>query len=114
MSIMDGLSAENYDRSYSDVQLVKRIVAFFRPHLGKVGLVSLMVTLTSLASIMTSILISRGIDLLGGNPALQLLLALAGVVMMIPFLLVAATILIFFSRSSARRHAAMRAQSIGR
>ena len=42
------------------------------------------------------------------------ILALAGVVMMIPFLLVAATVLIFFSRSSARRHAAVRAQSIGR
>jgi hypothetical protein len=44
----------------------------------------------------------------------DVILALAGVVMMIPFLLVAATILIFFSRSSARRHAAVRAQSIGR
>jgi hypothetical protein len=42
------------------------------------------------------------------------LLALAGVVMMIPFLLIAATVLIFFSRSSARRHAAVRAQSVGR
>jgi len=43
-----------------------------------------------------------------------MLLALAGVVMMIPFLLVAATIPIFFSRSSGRRHAAVRAQSLGR
>jgi len=83
MSIMGGLSAENYDRSYSDVQLVRRIAAYFRPHLGKVGLVSLMVTLTSLASIATPILISRGIDLLGGNPELQLLLGLAGVVTVI-------------------------------
>ena len=83
MSIMGGLSAENYDRSYSDVQLVQRIAAYFRPHLGKVGLVSLMVTLTSLASIATPILISRGIDLLGGDPQLQLLLALAGVVTVI-------------------------------
>ena len=43
-----------------------------------------------------------------------MILALAGVVMMIPFLLVAATVLIFFSRSHARRHAAVRAQSVGR
>jgi hypothetical protein len=42
------------------------------------------------------------------------LLALAGVVMMIPFLLLAATVLIFFSRSSARRHASVRASPIGR
>ena len=42
------------------------------------------------------------------------LLALAGVVMMIPFLLIAATVLIFLSRSSARRHASVRTHSIGR
>jgi hypothetical protein len=43
-----------------------------------------------------------------------MILALAGVVMMIPLLLVAATVLIFLSRSSARRHASVRAHPIGR
>jgi ATP-binding cassette, subfamily B, bacterial len=80
MSIMGGLSAENYDRSYSDPQLVRRIAAYFRPHLAKVALVALMVSLISLASIVTPILISRGIDLLSGNPQLQLLLGLAAIV----------------------------------
>lgn len=80
MSIMGGLNAEEYDRSYSDRELVQRIAAYFRPHLGKVGLVATMVTLISLASTITPIVISRGIDLLKGNPALQLLLSLAAVV----------------------------------
>lgn len=80
MSIMGGLNAEKYDRSYSDWQLVRRIVAYFRPQLGKVGLVALMVTLTSLMATLTPILISRGIDLLGGNPQLQLLIALIATV----------------------------------
>ncbi len=39
------------------------------------------------------------------------ILALAGVVMMVPFLLVAGTVLMFFSRFSARRHASVRPQS---
>ncbi|HTS52254.1 MAG TPA: hypothetical protein VMH26_03180 [Burkholderiales bacterium] len=42
------------------------------------------------------------------------ILALAGVVMMVPFLLVTATVLIFFSRSSARRQAGVRTHSVGR
>lgn len=37
-----------------------------------------------------------------------MILALAGVVMMIPFLLLAATVLIFMSRSNSRRHVALR------
>jgi molybdenum cofactor cytidylyltransferase len=43
-----------------------------------------------------------------------MILALAGVVMMVPFLLVAATVLMFFSRSSARRHTGVRTHSISR
>ncbi len=80
MSIMGGLSAEEYDRSYSDWQLVRRIAAYFRPHLGKVALVAFMVTLTSFVATITPIIVSRGIDALGGSPQLQLLLAMAAAV----------------------------------
>jgi len=80
MSIMGGLNAEEYDRSYSDRELVRRIAAYFRPHGKRVALVALMVSLISLASTVTPIVIARGIDLLAGNPQLQLLLALAAVV----------------------------------
>jgi ATP-binding cassette subfamily B protein len=80
MGIMGGLSAEEYDRTYSDGQLVRRIVAYFRPQLGKMLLVTAMVLLTSLVATISPILISRGIDMLSGNPTLQLLLGLAAVV----------------------------------
>ncbi len=80
MSIMGGLTAEEYDRSYSDWQLVRRIAAYFRPHLGEVALVAFMVTLTSFVATVTPIIVSRGIDALGGNPQLQLLLTMAAVV----------------------------------
>lgn len=80
MGIMGGLNAEEYDRSYTDRELVRRIVGYFRPQARKVALVAAMVSLVSLLATITPILISRGIDLLDGNPSLQLLLALAAVV----------------------------------
>ena len=80
MGITGGLNAEEYDRSYSDWQLVRRITAYFRPHLGKVGLVAFMVALLSLAATVTPIVISYGIDTLAGNPQIQLLIGLAALV----------------------------------
>ncbi|RIK34588.1 MAG: ABC transporter ATP-binding protein [Chloroflexi bacterium] len=80
MGIMGGLNAEEYDRSYSDRELVRRIAVYFRPHLGKVGLVAGMVTLTSLTGTLTPIVISRAIDTLEGNPQVQVLIAAAAVV----------------------------------
>ncbi len=83
MGIMGGLNAEEYDRSYSDRELVRRITAYFRPQLRKMLVVAAMVSLISLVSTATPILIARGIDLLAGNPQLQLLLSLAAVVTVI-------------------------------
>jgi ABC-type multidrug transport system fused ATPase/permease subunit len=80
MSIMGGLSAEAYDRSYSDRELVRRIAAYFRPHRRTVTLVALMVVLISLASTVTPVLISRGIDMLTRDRRLQLIVALAAIV----------------------------------
>ena len=80
MGITGGLQAEDYDRTYSDWQLVRRIAAYFRPQFGKVVLVAFMVTLISLVSTMTPIVISRGIDMLANAPQFQLVLALAALV----------------------------------
>src|SRR3954447_12003385 len=80
MHLMGGLTAEDYDRTYSDWQLVRRITAYFRPQRGKVVLVALMVTLISLASTVTPIVISHGINLVTGNLPLQALIGLAALV----------------------------------
>ncbi|NTW01804.1 MAG: ABC transporter ATP-binding protein [Oscillochloris sp.] len=80
MGLTGGLSAESYDRSYSDAQLIWRIAAYFRPQARRVLLVSLMVALTSLAATITPVVISRGIDALSGSPSLQLACGLAGLV----------------------------------
>jgi ABC-type multidrug transport system fused ATPase/permease subunit len=80
MGIMGGLNAEEYDRSYSDRELVRRIVAYFRPQRQRMALVTAMVLLISLLGTVTPIVISQGIDQLDNAPQLQWLLAFAGVV----------------------------------
>ena len=80
MGITGGLNPEECDRNYSDRELVRRIVRYFRPHIGKVLLVAAMVSLISILATATPIIISRGIDTLEANPQLQLLLTLAAVV----------------------------------
>lgn len=66
--IMDGLESEDYDRSYSDLELVKRILGYFRPHLMKMLLVSAVVFLSSLANLALPILVSAAIDQLQFSP----------------------------------------------
>jgi len=79
-SLMGALDAEAYDRNYSDRTLLRRIAGYFRPHIGTVLLVALMVVLTSLAATATPIIISQGIASLTGDRSAQLLLGLAAIV----------------------------------
>src|SRR5512133_124607 len=60
--IMDGLDAEAYDRTYSDCQLLKRIVGYFRPHLKVMGTVALLIGLNSIMDAAIPFLIARGLD----------------------------------------------------
>ena len=63
--VMDGLAAEAYDRSYSDRQLLARILAYFKPVGRTMAVVALMVVLNSLMDTVLPIMISRGVDALG-------------------------------------------------
>jgi ATP-binding cassette subfamily B protein len=64
--IMDGLDAEAYDREYSDRQLLKRIVGYFRPHLKVMGGVAGLIMLNSIMEAAFPFLIARGLDQLEG------------------------------------------------
>lgn len=66
--IMDGLNAEEYDRSYTDGELVKRILGYFRPHMAKMVVVSSVVFLSSLMDLALPIVISAAIDQLTLSP----------------------------------------------
>ena len=60
--IMDGLDAEEYDRRYSDRDLVKRILGYFRPEGRRMAIVSMAVVIYSLSSILLPIFISDVLD----------------------------------------------------
>jgi ABC-type multidrug transport system fused ATPase/permease subunit len=81
--ILDGLDTEDYDRNYSDRELLGRIIDYFRPHAGRMVLVAAMVTLSSAAGSGAPILISNAIDLLAQNPTTgTILLTTAGVLLL--------------------------------
>ncbi len=60
--ILDGLEAEEYDRSYNDRQLVKRIVAYFQSERWRMLGVSAVIVLSSIFSTLLPIYISRVVD----------------------------------------------------
>jgi ATP-binding cassette, subfamily B, bacterial len=59
-----GLTQEGYDREYSNRELVTRIARYFRPWLGRLLLISVMVTLMSLFGAALPIVVARGIETL--------------------------------------------------
>ncbi|WP_129667945.1 ABC transporter ATP-binding protein [Phytoactinopolyspora endophytica] len=60
--ILNGLDVENYDRSYDDRELLRRIVRYFRPKLPAMLLVAFMIVLHSLTQAAIPLLISWGVD----------------------------------------------------
>lgn len=69
--IMDGIAAEAYDRSYGDRELLGRILGYFRPFLGVMLFVALMIFANAAMDAALPVLLSRGIDALasGGGGA---------------------------------------------
>ncbi|MBF8185550.1 ABC transporter ATP-binding protein [Nonomuraea sp. K274] len=60
--IMDGLDAEDYDRTYNDRDLLRRILSYFRPKLGRMFLVAGMIVLVSASQAVIPLLGSVGVD----------------------------------------------------
>jgi ABC-type multidrug transport system fused ATPase/permease subunit len=74
--IMDGLDAESYDRKYSDGQLLRRIVGYFRPETRVMLLVAGLVVLNSLMDTAYPVLIARSLDTLADAEALRTIIFL--------------------------------------
>ena len=81
--VLDGLETEAYDRTYSDRELLRRIIAYFRPHARRMALVAFTLTLNSLATTIGPILISQAIDSLMANPSTQAILQLTAAVLVL-------------------------------
>ncbi len=65
--LMDGLDAEAYDRSYSDRELLARILGYFKPHWPVMTFVAAMIVLNSLMDAVLPVLIARGLDTLAAG-----------------------------------------------
>src|SRR5438270_5352458 len=74
--IMDGLEAEAYDRTYSDRQLIARIIGYFRPKLRMMLLVAVFIILISLFDTVFPVLISYGIDAVVASRTVQTIVLL--------------------------------------
>jgi len=75
--ILDGLDSEDYDRSYKDKDLLRRIVRYFRPYRRHVILASTMLALNSAAGTAGPILISKALDLVKKDPSTRAFLLLS-------------------------------------
>ncbi|MFC4008575.1 ABC transporter ATP-binding protein [Nonomuraea purpurea] len=62
--IMDGLDAEDYDRTYRDRDLLRRILPYFRPRMGAMFLVAGMIVLLSMTQAAIPLLVSYAVDAL--------------------------------------------------
>ena len=78
--VLDGLDAEAYDRQYSDGVLVRRIAAYFRPHIKTMVIVAVVTALGSSFAPISAILISRGIDDATNGGDLLTVLIWAGII----------------------------------
>ncbi|MEP7189519.1 MAG: ABC transporter ATP-binding protein, partial [Roseiflexaceae bacterium] len=81
--LMDGLDSEAYDRTYTDRQLVGRILSYFRPQAHRMLIVAGAVVLTSLVDTGVPIVISRSIDGLQQDSSFSNLALLAAVVVLL-------------------------------
>jgi ATP-binding cassette subfamily B protein len=75
--LLDGLDTEDYDRSYKDSELIRRIGGYFRPARSQMLLAAGMLTLNSAAGTGGPILISRALDLVVENSSTGNLLMLS-------------------------------------
>jgi ATP-binding cassette subfamily B protein len=83
MGFFSGLDAEKYDRKYADRELARRISVYFKPHLRKLAAISALTLAIAGVSSLMPLIVSRGVDMLNGVPALWSMLAVGGAVLLI-------------------------------
>jgi len=81
MGFFSGLDQEGYDRQYSDRQLVRRMVGYFRPHQKRLAAVVLLLVYIAVAGASVPLIVSRGVDTLGPNLQTNGILLLCGLIL---------------------------------
>lgn len=71
MSIFDGLEIEAYDRKYSEIVLIKRILHYFRPFRLHIAGAAIMMLIISGIAAFFPVIVSQGVDTLDSSRQVQ-------------------------------------------
>jgi ATP-binding cassette subfamily B protein len=67
MGFFGSLTAEKYDRQYSDRVLVRRIAGYFIPQRGRLAIIAVLILLMSGLGALNPVVVSRGVDVIKTN-----------------------------------------------
>src|SRR5688500_20195906 len=70
MGFFAGLNDEKYDRQYTDRELMRRIITFFKPQTKRLVWVTVLVIVVAGTGAALPVVVSRRVDLLKGRPSL--------------------------------------------
>jgi ATP-binding cassette, subfamily B, bacterial len=62
MGFFSGLSAEKYDRQYSDKKLLQRMLAYFRKQTKQLLIIFVTVIVRAVIEAITPVIVARGLD----------------------------------------------------
>ncbi len=83
MGFYSSLSAEKYDRQYTDRELFRRMIQYFRPYASRLVLISVTVLIISGTGAAQPWIVSRGVDLMQEGPTALGIAAIAGTVLLV-------------------------------
>lgn len=81
MGFFSGLATEAYDRQYTDKELVRRIVAYFKPHRKQMLSIAVQLILIAAASVIVPIMVSNALNTLDQRMPSNELWLLSGAVL---------------------------------
>ncbi len=81
MSFFSGLDVERYDRQYTDRQLVRRMLDYFRPHWKRLVWVTVLLLTIAASGAATPLIVARGVDLLDETFSETIMWLLSGAVL---------------------------------
>lgn len=86
MGFFSGLDAEQYDRQYSDKQLLQRMADYFKPHMKTLWAIGVLALLTAVTAAAVPLLLARALDELSTQLTQQRIWLVVGVVFLSGFL----------------------------
>jgi ATP-binding cassette subfamily B protein len=83
MGFFAGLNDEKYDRQYTDRELTRRIIAYFKPQVKRLIAVSALVIVLAGIGAALPVVVARMVDLLGTQPELTGIALVSGAVLLV-------------------------------